>query len=232
MSRNFTPYEHHEADKRLELSKHALVQNNVATGEKIVLYDPDSPAAKRFPNLHFLFHEGLTEIVNEFGGEAANVLAKTESDLAKIVERYDSGGSNDGLDETLVLWYEGRLDPNFYYAEYNNELLREHLVNLIREDAKKKPSGPQSGKWSLVNYFDVWGNADDGWTVNDQCVEFDDLVVDDEASEKEVLDYLKTIGFLTTSDRRRVRTEEIAPDLIEVYEVKGRRPICGLYRNP
>ena len=86
-------------------------------------------------------------------------------------------------------------------------------------------------KYSLINYFDVWGNAEEGWIVNDQCVEFDDLVITDDATDKDILNYLKEIGFLATSDRRRVGVEEYAMDQIEIYEVKGHRPICALVRN-
>lgn len=85
-------------------------------------------------------------------------------------------------------------------------------------------------KYSLVNYFDVWGNAKDGWEVNNQCIEFDDLVITNDATEKEILNYLVQIGFLATSDRRRVRLEEYAIDALEIYEVKGHKPLgCLVY---
>ena len=29
--------------------------------------------------------------------------------------------------------------------------------------------------YTLINYFDVWGNAADGFEVNNQCIECDDL---------------------------------------------------------
>lgn len=84
-------------------------------------------------------------------------------------------------------------------------------------------------KYSLVNYFDVWGNAKDGWEVNNQCIEFDDLVITNDATEKEILNYLVQIGFLATSDRRRIRLEEYAIDALEIYEVKGHKPLGCLY---
>lgn len=86
------------------------------------------------------------------------------------------------------------------------------------------------GKYELINYFDVWGNAKDGWEVNNQCVEFDDLVITDDATEKDILNYLVSIKFLTTSDRRRVRIEEYGAEMMEIYEVKGHRPIASLRR--
>lgn len=83
-------------------------------------------------------------------------------------------------------------------------------------------------KYSLINYFDVWGNAKDGWEVNNQCVEFDDLVITDDATEKDILKYLVSIGFLTTSDRRKVRVDDLG-DYMEIYAVKGNMPL-GLLR--
>ena len=85
-------------------------------------------------------------------------------------------------------------------------------------------------KYSLINFFDVWGNAKDGWEVNNQCVEFNDLVITDEATEKDILNYLVQIKFLSTSDRRRVRLE-FTGNVIEIYEVKGWKPIGMLFPN-
>ncbi len=84
--------------------------------------------------------------------------------------------------------------------------------------------------YTLINYFDVWGNSRDGWEVNDQCIEFDDLIIDDDANDQDILHYLKDIGFLVTTDRRRL---EVVDDgtTIEVYQKKGMKPICGLIPN-
>lgn len=84
-------------------------------------------------------------------------------------------------------------------------------------------------KYSLINYFDVWGNAKDGWEVNNQCVKFDDLVITDDATEKDILGYLVSIGFLATSDRRKVRVDDLG-DYMEIYAVKGNMPL-GLLRE-
>ena len=84
--------------------------------------------------------------------------------------------------------------------------------------------------YSLVNYFDILGNERDGWEVNNQCVEFDDLVITDDATNKEILTYLKQIGFLSTDDKRRLVVEDLG-DLIEIYQRKGMMPICGLRPN-
>ena len=85
-------------------------------------------------------------------------------------------------------------------------------------------------RYTLINYFDIWGNADDGWEINDECAERDDLVIADDASDKDILIYLKQIGFLATDDMRRLVVEDLV-DCIEIYERKGMRPLCSLRRN-
>lgn len=54
--------------------------------------------------------------------------------------------------------------------------------------------------YSLINYFDVWGNAKDGWEVNNLCTEKTGITITDDATDKEILDYLVHVGFLATSD--------------------------------
>lgn len=79
-------------------------------------------------------------------------------------------------------------------------------------------------RYSLINYFDVWGNEKEGWEVNNQCEEFNDLVISLDATEKEILNYLKSIGFLSTSDRRRVAIEDLGEDM-EIVQKKGWKPL-------
>ena len=71
-------------------------------------------------------------------------------------------------------------------------------------------------KYELINYFDVWGNAEDGWEINNQCVEFRDLVITDGATDKDILNYLVDIGFLATSDMRKLLVDNNG-DVIEIY---------------
>lgn len=84
--------------------------------------------------------------------------------------------------------------------------------------------------FTLVNYFDVWGNKKDGYTVNNQCVEADDLQIADDATPKEICNYLKSIHLLATSDMRRLGVEDLG-DMIEIYEKKSGCPLFGLYMN-
>ena len=88
----------------------------------------------------------------------------------------------------------------------------------------------RKGTWTLINYFDVWGNAKEGWEVNNQCVEMDDVEIADDATDKDVCNYLKDHGFLTTSDMRRLEVTNCG-DLMEINERKGHKPLFALMMN-
>lgn len=83
--------------------------------------------------------------------------------------------------------------------------------------------------YTLINYFDVWGNAKDGWIVNNQCVECD-VHISPDATDKEICEFLRIIGFLKTSDMRRLEVEDYG-DTIEICERKGHKPLFGLRLN-
>lgn len=84
--------------------------------------------------------------------------------------------------------------------------------------------------YTLINYFDVWGNEKDGYEVNNQCVECDDLVITDDATPKDICNYLKDRGYLTTSDMRRLTVEDYG-DTIEILKRKGYKPLFGIRVN-
>ena len=61
------------------------------------------------------------------------------------------------------------------------------------------------GVYDLINYFDVWGNEEDGWDVNDVSRDETDIYIDDDASDEEIVDYLiDKVGFLSPSARGKV----------------------------
>lgn len=86
-------------------------------------------------------------------------------------------------------------------------------------------------KYSLINYFDVWGNDKDGYEVNNLCVEKTGITISYDATEKEILDYLVQIGFLNTSDMRKVRINTLDEEMMEIYAVKGMQPLGRLERE-
>ena len=84
--------------------------------------------------------------------------------------------------------------------------------------------------YTLINYFDVWGNAKDGWIVNNQCVECDDVNISHDATDKEICEFLRVLGALKTSDMRRLKVEYYG-DNIEICQRKGNKPLYGLILN-
>lgn len=90
-------------------------------------------------------------------------------------------------------------------------------------EGEKKSEGR---RYNFINTFDVWGNAKDGWVINNQCVEFEDVFIAYDSSDKEILSYLKELGFLATDDMRRVCIDHCNPtDTIEICARKGMMPL-------
>ena len=85
-------------------------------------------------------------------------------------------------------------------------------------------------KWTLINYFDVWGNEVDGWEVNDACSEFDDLNITDDATEQDIIDYLYNIEFFKTNDLEKFDVEYLG-EFIEIAEKETQKPLCSLRPN-
>lgn len=86
-----------------------------------------------------------------------------------------------------------------------------------------------ASKWQLIDYFDVWGNAKDGWEVNNLCVVEENIWLDDSVTNKEILKYLEEIGYLSTSDMRKLVIEDWC-DILEICRRKDRMPLYSLRR--
>lgn len=81
--------------------------------------------------------------------------------------------------------------------------------------------------YTLINYFDVWGDEEGGWTVNDCCSEADDIQIADDATEQDIIDYLYNIEFFKTNDIEKFEVEFLG-DWIEIYEKETMKPLCSL----
>ena len=84
--------------------------------------------------------------------------------------------------------------------------------------------------WRLIDYFDVWGNEIDGWEVNDAHIFKENLVFSDKSTDKKILRFLERVGFLNTSDMRRVRLVDYGDEWIEIEAVKYNKPLGRLER--
>ena len=59
-------------------------------------------------------------------------------------------------------------------------------------------------RYKLVDYFDVWGNEEEGWEVNDLCTIFDDLYMEDDITDEDIIDYLISIDYLNSKAKEGV----------------------------
>lgn len=79
---------------------------------------------------------------------------------------------------------------------------------------------------TIVNYFDVWGNKNDGWEVNNLCQENERLELTDLFTKEHILKELKRVGFLKKTVRQNM---VIIEDLFPFYEISQRKdfmPVC------
>ena len=133
MSRDFTPREVIVVEKCTGVSYFNFMSTTVicCNGKEEPLYTPEAIALrKQFPlfgklvNRFELLYNPLSEIE---GG--IDFLKEKERELKTYIE-VEKGD----LNSYLVKWFEGELDPNFYYSERNEELFREKVI----EEAKRK----------------------------------------------------------------------------------------------
>lgn len=82
-------------------------------------------------------------------------------------------------------------------------------------------------RYRLIDYFDVWGNEKDGYEVNNQCILFDDLHMSQDITDQEILDYLKSIGYLNTAEIEKFYIISDC-DYIELFQADNMYPLCRL----
>lgn len=136
MSRDWTPKELYYADKKFHFrdQKFTMIDSN---GNKIDI-GPGKEDKDKFPNLSFL-GEGVLNLMRE-ANLTDEEIQMFEKELKTIVGNEDIGipASNwirADVSEALRLtaqWFEGKLDPAFYYRERNDEVYVEKAVNLMR----------------------------------------------------------------------------------------------------
>jgi len=83
--------------------------------------------------------------------------------------------------------------------------------------------------YSLINYFDVWGNPADGFEINNQRIEREAVEIPEDWTAKKIVTWLFENGFLTTADMRKLRVEEYG-EVIEIQK-KNRFPLFAFTPN-
>lgn len=108
-----------------------------------------------------------------------------------------NGSSGHGLYDSLTEAIERAKLEKERSPESDVYVQRDVLISEVVYKVPKQKTFRLTNKWRLVNYFDVWGNATDGWEVNDLCKEDKFLENADEKSNEELIAWLRDIGFLT-----------------------------------
>ncbi|QFP93421.1 UNVERIFIED_ORG: hypothetical protein Xoosp15_156 [Xanthomonas phage Xoo-sp15] len=80
---------------------------------------------------------------------------------------------------------------------------------------------------TLINYFDVWGNEEDGWEINNLCKE-GEIQLSNNAKHIDMLNAIIEFGFF--SELASLETLEIydGGEMVEFYEKSNNKPICRL----
>lgn len=161
MSRDWTPCETYEADKFLTREGNSLRNDTLAlitaSGERIPLVNKDM--MKEYPELCFLGQSVFGDIYEKCKGnkEVRNLLDAFEKALVKAEKLYEEDKYPDNrelwklddkdffelpVETVMEEWFYGKLDPQFYYSEYNNKVLMSYvgnqIENLIKEEKRTK----------------------------------------------------------------------------------------------
>ena len=82
--------------------------------------------------------------------------------------------------------------------------------------------------YRLVDYYDVWGNEEDGWEVND--VIRTDIVIelDDKNTGEDVIDELIYAEYLYSAAKDKIRVDWFEPEFIELFNNDNDYPLGRL----
>ena len=87
---------------------------------------------------------------------------------------------------------------------------------------------PKVNHYKLIDYFDVWGNATDGWEVNNLTTVEDDIVISEDSTDEEIIEFLIQIEYLKPEAKENVHLESYDNEMIEIVQTKDDYPIGRL----
>ena len=87
---------------------------------------------------------------------------------------------------------------------------------------------PKINHYKLIDYFDVWGNPIDGWEVNDLTTVEEDILIAEDSTNEEIIDFLIQIEYLKPEARENVHLESYDNEMIEIVQTKDDYPIGRL----
>ena len=84
-------------------------------------------------------------------------------------------------------------------------------------------------KYRLIDYFDVWGNEQDGYDVNNLACILTGITITDDSTDKDIINYLYSIHYLNTNDIDKFDVYDDG-DMIEI-SLKNGFPVCRLEKE-
>ena len=87
---------------------------------------------------------------------------------------------------------------------------------------------PKVNHYKLIDYFDVWGNEEDGWEVNDVTTVENDIVIAEDSTDEEIIDFLVRIEYLKPETKDLVYLESYDNEMIEIIARENDYPIGRL----
>lgn len=86
-------------------------------------------------------------------------------------------------------------------------------------------------EYQLIDYFDMYKDESGAWTVNNLCKIGEPITITDDATELDIINYLKSINYLgENADDKNVRIEWLDDYFIELVENETDLPLGRLER--
>ena len=84
-------------------------------------------------------------------------------------------------------------------------------------------------EYKLIDYYDVWGNEDNGWEVNNLCdvtETYGTITISDDACDEEIIDFLIQINYLAPEVKKNF--EVSGDDMMIEISLDNGYPLCRL----
>lgn len=183
--------------------------------------------------------DDYTNIESEYGEADSEIYTqgfkiRTELLDARLHSQYKGDRFIDFEEDSHIFV---RLDDGVEYSKEADVALRKAIVALCLQQKSslisdsKKINDAYAGDWTLWTY-DVWGNEEDGFEVNDTYKVVDKLTIDIETiTDEEILDLLKEFNVVDESATLDDIYIDYMSDAIYVDEADTRKPLCGIVMN-
>ena len=106
--------------------------------------------------------------------------------------------------------------------------MKRYFKVTASKDANKKSIKASKQDYELINYFDVWGNPEDGFDVNDLDRTGEIITITDDATDEDIIDGLINMGFLKSDAKGKIYVEDMGDGFIELSVEETGEPIGRL----